>query len=327
MLVITPGRLERLLGDGTVSLRAATDVVLDEVDGLALADGGAALAPLRDLEARFVFVTATLPRTLEKTLRAEFPGLEVLKGPGLHRAPPGLDVRLVDCTPDASGESLDPTFSRKARALLTALGAGAGARSGLLQHDRAAAAAEAPAADRRGRARRVSVPPGAGARQAGRRDTRGASRTRPSCWCTDRARGRGLWGRSRGRRRPLRPGRANARAARRPRARGGHAARVVPAAGATSPLARASSPTRGAVPLCLRGRRLTLGERRPRVTRVPAVCSRAKNRNTIMGRSAVWRCRGILAMWPTVASRCRVFYPSPGRPRTLHQPLQMRAPF
>ena len=192
MLVITPGRLERLLGDGTVSLRAATDVVLDEVDGLALADGGAALAPLRDLEARFVFVTATLPRTLEKTLRAEFPGLEVLKGPGLHRAPPGLDVRLVDCTPDASGESPDPTFSRKARALLTALGAGAPARALVFCNtiEGCRRAENAPGGPTAAAARaRPRVPLGAGARQAaGRRGLPGRVADAPVVLvCTDRA--------------------------------------------------------------------------------------------------------------------------------------------
>ena len=249
LLVITPGRLERLLGDGTVSLRAATDVVLDEVDGLALADGGAALAPLRDLEARFVFVTATLPRTLEKTLRAEFPGLEVLKGPGLHRAPPGLDVRLVDCTPDASGESPDPTFSRKARALLTALGAGAPARAlvfcNTIEGCRRAENA-LRRADRRGRARRVLAFHSALApdkRRAAEDLFRGASRDAPVVLvCTDRA-ARGAdfggeavdvvvlfdW--------PRDPNEFLRRVGR--AARGGRAgAAVVLAAGATLPLAR-----------------------------------------------------------------------------------------
>jgi len=194
VLVVTPGRLERLLGDGAVSLRDTTDVVLDEVDGLALADGGAALAPFQDLEARFVFVTATLPGTLEAALRAEFPGLEVLKGPGLHRAPPGLDVRLVDCTPDASMETPDPTFARKAKALLTALGAGAPARAlvfcNTIEGCRRAENA-LRRADRRGRARRVLAFHSAldiEKRRAAEDLLRGAARAAPVVLvCTDRA--------------------------------------------------------------------------------------------------------------------------------------------
>ena len=103
ILIATPGRLAKLLDTGAVSLARAGDVVLDEVDVLALADDGAALKPILSAdgvgaEARFVFVTATLPKRVEKQLRDEFEGLETFKGPGLHRAPLGLSVALVDCS-------------------------------------------------------------------------------------------------------------------------------------------------------------------------------------------------------------------------------------
>ena len=107
VLVATPGRLARLVDDEVVDLSRTTDVVLDEVDILALADGGEALKPLRDLEARFIFVTATLPKFVEDQLKAEFPNVATCKGPGLHRAPLGLTVELVECDPpDQKQENL-----------------------------------------------------------------------------------------------------------------------------------------------------------------------------------------------------------------------------
>ena len=101
VLVVTPGRLAKLVNDDVVSLRDVEDVVLDEIDVLALADGGDALAPLRSVEsARFIFVTATLPKFVEDQLRQEFPDLIACKGPGLHRPPLGLTVDLIECDPD-----------------------------------------------------------------------------------------------------------------------------------------------------------------------------------------------------------------------------------
>lgn len=38
---------------------------------------------------RFVLVTATLPSHVAGMLSAEFPGLSLVKGPGLHRTAPG----------------------------------------------------------------------------------------------------------------------------------------------------------------------------------------------------------------------------------------------
>ena len=63
---------------GALSFARTTDVVLDEVDVLALSDGGAMLRPLFGADgdlaqtARFVFVTATLPKVVEKQLQVFF---------------------------------------------------------------------------------------------------------------------------------------------------------------------------------------------------------------------------------------------------------------
>ncbi|KAJ8610809.1 hypothetical protein CTAYLR_006434 [Chrysophaeum taylorii] len=92
VLIATPGRLAKLIKSGAVSLSRASDVVLDEVDVLAIADGGAMLRPIfgddstLSSSARFAFVTATLPTQVEAQLRKE---------------PLGLEVSLVECDPFA----------------------------------------------------------------------------------------------------------------------------------------------------------------------------------------------------------------------------------
>ncbi|KAJ8613137.1 hypothetical protein CTAYLR_004776 [Chrysophaeum taylorii] len=107
VLIATPGRLAKLIKSGAVSLSRASDVVLDEVDVLAIADGGAMLRPIfgddstLSSSARFAFVTATLPTQVEAQLRKEFADVVVCKGPGLHKAPLGLEVSLVECDPFA----------------------------------------------------------------------------------------------------------------------------------------------------------------------------------------------------------------------------------
>lgn len=102
VLVATPGRLSAL--SNAVSLERVTTIVLDEIDVLALADGGEMLRPLfqsNDLamKARFLFVTATLPDSVERQLRREFADIVCCKGPGLHKAPLGLRVELIECDP------------------------------------------------------------------------------------------------------------------------------------------------------------------------------------------------------------------------------------
>lgn len=125
VLVATPGRLTALVEAGAVSLDSVADVVLDEIDVLALADGGALLKPFIEKiseDARFVFVTATLPSSVENQLRKEFDEVVVCKGPGLHKAPLGLSVDLVECEPALTGE--DRTFESKKTELVKALDLG-----------------------------------------------------------------------------------------------------------------------------------------------------------------------------------------------------------
>ncbi|KAJ8613101.1 hypothetical protein CTAYLR_004770 [Chrysophaeum taylorii] len=106
VLIATPGRLAKLIKSGAVSLSRASDVVLDEVDVLAIADGGAMLRPIfgddstLSSSARFAFVTATLPTQVEAQLEGVC-GRRGLQGPGLHKAPLGLEVSLVECDPFA----------------------------------------------------------------------------------------------------------------------------------------------------------------------------------------------------------------------------------
>jgi len=47
---------------------------------------------------QFVFVSATLPPGVADQLRLEFPGLQLVTGPGLHRISPRVDVELIDCS-------------------------------------------------------------------------------------------------------------------------------------------------------------------------------------------------------------------------------------
>ncbi|KAJ1455051.1 P-loop containing nucleoside triphosphate hydrolase protein [Pelagophyceae sp. CCMP2097] len=100
ILVATPGRLIEMVRTKAVELTDVSDVVLDEVDVLAL-DGDESLRPVFSsvsTTARFVFVTATLPQAVEQQLKKEFGDIKTCKGPGLHRVPPRLVVQLVDCS-------------------------------------------------------------------------------------------------------------------------------------------------------------------------------------------------------------------------------------
>ncbi|KAJ1626463.1 P-loop containing nucleoside triphosphate hydrolase protein [Pavlovales sp. CCMP2436] len=101
LLVATPGRLASHLEAGTLQLRNVQTVVVDEIDVLLEDDDFAPVwAQMRanvSSSTNFVFVTATLPKPTEELLRAEFPGLKVEKGPGLHMAVPGVRHVLVEC--------------------------------------------------------------------------------------------------------------------------------------------------------------------------------------------------------------------------------------
>lgn len=74
--------------------------MLDETDALfmdktfKLSGIGTAAQP----DTQFVFVTATLPQTVQRTIHNEFPEVVELTGPGLHRVSPHIDMDVIDCS-------------------------------------------------------------------------------------------------------------------------------------------------------------------------------------------------------------------------------------
>mmetsp|Transcript_18440 Transcript_18440/g.56346 ORF Transcript_18440/g.56346 Transcript_18440/m.56346 type:complete len:484 (-) Transcript_18440:262-1713(-) len=115
VVVATPGRALALLKENAgkppaLDLSRSPSIVLDEVDVLFL-DDSFGLQPIGEAAAadsQFVFVTATLPTEVIKTVTREFPGVEVLKGPGLHRAAPGVRKVLLDCSLEGRGRGNSP---------------------------------------------------------------------------------------------------------------------------------------------------------------------------------------------------------------------------
>ena len=104
LVVATPGRVAEHVRAGSLTLDAATHIVLDEADVL-LADAGAfadQVAPLKAAaspNATFVLVTATLPEPVWAQLEADFGGrVTPVLGPGLHRPAPGVTQQIVDCS-------------------------------------------------------------------------------------------------------------------------------------------------------------------------------------------------------------------------------------
>mgnify|MGYP003339676614 CR=1 FL=1 len=69
-------------------------MMVDETFGPQLRTIGAA-APLLN-KTQFIFVTATLPHSVVKTIETEFPGVVKVQGPGLHKIAPSLKENLVD---------------------------------------------------------------------------------------------------------------------------------------------------------------------------------------------------------------------------------------
>lgn len=130
VLISTPGRVSTILRtrNSGLDLSKLQAIVLDEVDILMVDDTfgpqlrtvGAA-APLLD-KTQFVFVTATLPDSIVETIEKEFPGVEKIKGPGLHRVAPSLKENLVDVSvPAEQNRNEDLCFDVKAKQLLKAL--------------------------------------------------------------------------------------------------------------------------------------------------------------------------------------------------------------
>lgn len=151
VVVSTPGRAATLARSGALRLDGLRTLVLDEVDTLlsthrsshdehdrryasdsynhnnndpSFASQLRAIGKTVPMDARFVFATATLPDSVTKTLQEEFGATDVkiIKGPGLHRAPPTLTEHLVDVSvPSDSNRDRSACDAVKTDALLTAL--------------------------------------------------------------------------------------------------------------------------------------------------------------------------------------------------------------
>jgi ATP-dependent RNA helicase DDX18/HAS1 len=130
ILISTPGRISTILRsrNSGLDLSKLQSIVLDEVDilmidetfGPQLRTVGEA-APVLD-KTQFIFVTATLPDSIVQTIEAEFPGVQQVKGPGLHRTPPSLREYLVDVSvPAEQNRNEELCFDVKAKELLKAL--------------------------------------------------------------------------------------------------------------------------------------------------------------------------------------------------------------
>ena len=130
VLISTPGRLATILRSrnaGGLDLSHLQSIVLDEVDvllvdetfGPQLRTVGAA-APVQ--QTQFVFCTATLPDSIVETVRREFPAVQTIKGPGLHRVALTVRERLIDVSvPSKYNRDAKICFDIKAKELLKAL--------------------------------------------------------------------------------------------------------------------------------------------------------------------------------------------------------------
>jgi ATP-dependent RNA helicase DDX18/HAS1 len=110
-----------LLKKGDVSFERTQTVVLDEVDVL-FSDLSFPLQPLGNAcppSTQFVFVTATLPDMITNQIKAEFPDVQYLTGPGLHRIAPTVEEVLIDCSgPIDQERSFETSFENKRKALM-----------------------------------------------------------------------------------------------------------------------------------------------------------------------------------------------------------------
>jgi ATP-dependent RNA helicase DDX18/HAS1 len=130
VMISTPGRLSTILRtrNSGLDLTNLQSIVLDEVDILLIDQTfGPQLrtvseaAPSLD-KTQFVFVTATLPDSIVQKVQKEFPGVQQIRGPGLHRVAPSLKERLVDVSvPSESNRDAAMCFDVKAKQLLKAL--------------------------------------------------------------------------------------------------------------------------------------------------------------------------------------------------------------
>ncbi len=120
VLVTTPGRLLELIKKNDVYLKDLQTLVLDETDILYMDESFplpeiASYLPLsstnstlnthsdtsinaRDRDVQYLFISATLPKEVVSQISKEFPTVEVLYGPGLHRIIPTVEEELIDCS-------------------------------------------------------------------------------------------------------------------------------------------------------------------------------------------------------------------------------------
>jgi len=124
VLVATPGRLLALMNRNEVSLDKLQCVIFDEADILFM-DQSFPLQPIGaacSLDAQFIFTTATLPDIVLKQITAEFPDVQYLSGPGLHRIAPTVEEVLIDCSgPPTQQKNQETAFENKMLALLRSL--------------------------------------------------------------------------------------------------------------------------------------------------------------------------------------------------------------
>ena len=104
VVVGTPGRLVKHIEEGNLHTSAVTHVVLDEADTLFEAGFGEEirrlLRPLKKDPSgvkQCVVVSATMSKRVVEEIRAEFPDLNVIDTPSLHKSAPNLKHRFVDC--------------------------------------------------------------------------------------------------------------------------------------------------------------------------------------------------------------------------------------
>lgn len=127
ILVATPGRLASLLRAGHLDFTQLQSLVLDEVDVLMVDETFGpqlkAVGVATPLHTQFLFVTATLPDTIVQSVTREFPTVQVIRGPGLHRIAPTLREELVDVSVPSgvSNRDLAACFQIKAQQLSKAL--------------------------------------------------------------------------------------------------------------------------------------------------------------------------------------------------------------
>jgi ATP-dependent RNA helicase DDX18/HAS1 len=102
-------------------------VQLDEVDILMLDDTfGPQLRTIGQAapvdQTQFVFCTATLPDAIVQKIQREFPNVQQIRGPGLHKVAPTVKERLVDVSvPAPHHRNPQMCFDVKAKALLQSL--------------------------------------------------------------------------------------------------------------------------------------------------------------------------------------------------------------